>query len=80
MDRHLYFIHALDEEKSSASLPELHAILFGYINRNDDEIADLKKERIERSWRKAEGKTKREVELDNEKEIDMSEYRSGFGE
>jgi translation machinery-associated protein 16 len=62
------------------SLPELHQILQDYINRNDDEAADLVKERSERAWRKGEGKSKREVELDNGKIADDSEYRSGFGE
>lgn len=42
-------------------------------------MAELKKEREERSWRKTEGKTKREIELDNLKESDESEYKSGFG-
>lgn len=79
MDRHLYFVHALPDDKTSLSLPELHQLLADYIARNDDELEELKKERDERSWRKGEGKTKREVELDNLKTSDDSEYRSGFG-
>jgi hypothetical protein len=39
----------------------------------------LKKEREGRSWRKAEGKSKRESELEGIKEREESEYRSGFG-
>lgn len=79
VDRHIYFVHAMPDDQLSVSLPELHQILADYIARNDDEMAELRKEREERAWRKGEGKTKREVELDNAKEADESEYRSGFG-
>lgn len=78
MDRHLYFVHALPTDQTSISLPALHLLLLQYIARNDDEIALLQAERQTRAWRKSEGKTKREVELDSEKEKELSEYRSGF--
>lgn len=80
MDRHLYFIHALPSDATSLSLPQLHVLLKDYINRNATEITQLQQERsIREGWRKGEGKTKREIELDGEKEKDLSEYRSGFG-
>lgn len=79
VDRHLYFVHALPEESTSLSLPELHQVLLDYINRNSNEMDSLRKEREERSWRKLEGKCKREIELDVIKAGDEGEYRSGFG-
>lgn len=79
VDRHLYFVHALPDERTSVSLQELHQILVDYIHRNDSEIEELQKERETRAWRKAEGKGKREIELEKERENDESEYRSGFG-
>jgi translation machinery-associated protein 16 len=80
VDRHLYFVHALDTERTSISLPELHQLLKDYIFRNEDESKELAKERSERTWRKTEGKSKREIELDGEREKDQSEYRTGFRE
>jgi hypothetical protein len=79
VDRHLYFVHAIPEEATSLSLPELHQVLQDYIARDDNELVELAKEREQRAWRKGEGKTKREVELEKQKESDTSEYRSGFG-
>lgn len=79
VDRHLYFVHALPDERTSVSLEELHQILVDYIHRNDSEIEELQKERETRAWRKAEGKGKREIELEKERDEDESEYRSGFG-
>lgn len=64
----------------SVSLPELHQILMDYINRDEEEVVQLEAERKERSWRKAEGKTKRELELEQQKIEELGEYRSGFGE
>ncbi|KAL8279128.1 hypothetical protein RQP46_008384 [Phenoliferia psychrophenolica] len=78
VDRQVYFVHALAEDRTSVSLPELHQILRDYIGRNDDEAAELKKEREGRAWRKGEGKNKREMELDGQREAEESEYRSGF--
>ncbi|KAK4704854.1 translation machinery-associated protein 16, partial [Phenoliferia sp. Uapishka_3] len=78
VDRHVYFVHALPEDREAVTLPELHQILRDYIGRNDDEAAELKKEREGRAWRKGEGKSKREMELDVQREGEESEYRSGF--
>ncbi len=51
-----------------------------YINRNEDEVAELIREREQRnSWRKGEGKNKREMELEKQKVEDEAEYRAGFG-
>lgn len=80
MDRHLHFIHAISDDVEAVSLPELHQILQDYINRDEEEIVELEAERKERSWRKQEGKTKRELELEQQKIEELGEYRSGFGE
>jgi hypothetical protein len=80
VDRHLHFIHAMNDEVDAVSLPELHQILQDYINRDEEEIVQLAAERKERSWRKAEGKTKRELELEQQKIEELGEYRSGFGQ
>lgn len=70
----------MNDEVEAVSLPELHQILQDYINRDEEEIVELEAERKERSWRKAEGKTKRELELEQQKIEELGEYRSGFGE
>lgn len=72
-------MHALPEDVDHVSLPELHKLLEDYINRDDNEVLELEADRKERSWRKAEGKTKREIELEQQKIEDLGEYRSGFG-
>ena len=80
VDRHLYFVHALDEDTTSVTLPELHQIMRDYINRNEDEMAELAREREQRnSWRRGEGKNKREMELEKLMVEDEAEYRAGFG-
>jgi hypothetical protein len=78
VDRHLYFVHALPSDATSISLPELHGLLEDYINRNENEMAELEKERNARSWRKTEGKGKRETEMDKQREVETAEYKSGF--
>ncbi|GAA6010254.1 hypothetical protein JCM10207_005688 [Rhodosporidiobolus poonsookiae] len=78
IDRHLYFVHAIPDDATSLSLPDLHTLLSDYINRNESEIVELAAERQARSWRKTEGKGKREVELEKEREDELSEYKSGF--
>lgn len=80
MDRQLHFVHALPEEATSISLPELHQLIVDYIARDDDELLELEIERKERKWRKGEGKSKREIEIEKRKEIEEEEYRTGFGE
>lgn len=80
VDRHLYFVHALPEDVTSISLPELHQILKDYINRNESELVELAAERANRtSWRKGEGKGKRETELEKLREDEESQYKVGFG-
>ncbi|GAA5899152.1 Tma16p [Sporobolomyces salmoneus] len=79
VDRHLYFVHALPEDVTSISLPELHQILKDYINRNESELVELAAERANRtSWRKGEGKGKRETELEKLREDEESQYKVGF--
>ncbi|KPV78030.1 uncharacterized protein RHOBADRAFT_50551 [Rhodotorula graminis WP1] len=79
VDRLLYFVHALSEDTTSLSLPELHDVLHGYLNRHASELVDLAHERESRSnWRKTEGKGKREIELEELRKEETSEYRSGF--
>ncbi|BGP28417.1 translation machinery-associated protein 16 [Rhodotorula toruloides] len=78
MDRHLYFVHALPSDATSVSLPDLHQILNDYLNRNEAELVELKHEREGRSWRKGEGKGKRETELEKLREEEESEYKTGF--
>ncbi|GAA5886047.1 hypothetical protein JCM16303_003845 [Sporobolomyces ruberrimus] len=79
VDRHLYFVHSLPEDATSISLPDLHQILQDYINRNESELIELAAERLNRnSWRKNEGKGKRETELEKLKEEEQSQYRVGF--
>lgn len=81
VDRHLYFVHSLPEDATSISLLDLHQILQDYINRNESELIELAAERLNRnSWRKNEGKGKRETELEKLKEEEQSQYRVGFGE
>ncbi|GAA5949772.1 hypothetical protein JCM3765_007683 [Sporobolomyces pararoseus] len=78
VDRHLYFVHALPEDATSISLPELHQILQDYINRNESELVDLAAERANRTWRKGEGKSKRETELEKLREDEQNQYKVGF--
>lgn len=78
MDRHLYFVHALPSDATSISLIELHGLLEDYINRNEGEMAELERERAARSWRKTEGKGKRETEMDKQREVELAEYKTGF--
>ncbi|GAA5849858.1 hypothetical protein JCM5353_001720 [Sporobolomyces roseus] len=78
VDRHLYFVHALPEDATSISLPDLHQILIDYINRNESELVELAAERAARTWRKTEGKGKRETELEKLKEDEESQYKVGF--
>lgn len=73
-------MHALPSEATSLSLPELHSLLHAYLDRNQAELADLVAERKGRgSWRKTEGKGKREVEIEKTREAEVQEYKSGFG-
>ncbi|KAM0752983.1 hypothetical protein T439DRAFT_323599 [Meredithblackwellia eburnea MCA 4105] len=78
VDRHVYFVQALPQESSSISLPELHQLVHDYIARNDQEAQELATERESRAWRKKEGKSKRELEIDQQKKEELSEYRAGF--
>ncbi|GAA6063807.1 hypothetical protein JCM10212_001638 [Sporobolomyces blumeae] len=78
VDRHLYFVHALPEDATSLPLSELHHLVQDYINRNESELVDLAHERSQRQWRKGEGKSKRETELEKLKESETGEYKSGF--
>ncbi|GAA5975074.1 hypothetical protein JCM11641_000021 [Rhodosporidiobolus odoratus] len=79
VDRHLYFVHALPSDSTSLSLPELHALVVDYINRHESEMVQLAAEREGRNnWRKTEGKGKREVEIEKEREELRGEYKSGF--
>ncbi|BGP36279.1 translation machinery-associated protein 16 [Rhodotorula kratochvilovae] len=78
VDRLLYFVHAIPEDATSLSLPELHDVLVGYLHRHQSELVALAAEREARSWRKTEGKGKREVEIEKMQEEETSEYRSGF--
>jgi hypothetical protein len=81
VDRHLFFVHALPAEATSLSLPELHQLLESYLDRNQPELVDLQHERESRgSWRKSEGKGKREVEIEKTREQEVQEYKAGFGE
>ncbi|TNY23807.1 hypothetical protein DMC30DRAFT_280633 [Rhodotorula diobovata] len=81
VDRLLYFVHALPEGTTSLSLPELHDVLHGYLHRHESELVSLAHEREARqSWRKTEGKGKRETELEKLRDEETGEYRSGFGE
>lgn len=80
VDRLLYFVHALPDDTTSLSLAELHDVLHGYLHRHASELVDLAHEREARSsWRKTEGKGKRETELEELRKEETSEYRSGFG-
>jgi translation machinery-associated protein 16 len=72
-------VHALPEDATSISLPDLHQILQDYINRNESELVELAAERANRTWRKAEGKGKRETELEKLREDEQSQYKVGFG-
>ncbi|GAA5981063.1 hypothetical protein JCM10908_003970 [Rhodotorula pacifica] len=79
IDRHLFFVHALPSDCTSLSLPELHALLVSYLDRNQSELVDLQHEREARgSWRKSEGKGKREVEIEKIREDEVQEYKAGF--
>ncbi|GAA5966099.1 hypothetical protein JCM8115_004932 [Rhodotorula mucilaginosa] len=79
VDRHLFFVHALPAEATSLSLPELHQLLESYLDRNQPELVDLQHERESRgSWRKSEGKGKREVEIEKTREQEVQEYKAGF--
>ncbi|GAA5878933.1 hypothetical protein JCM1840_000845 [Sporobolomyces johnsonii] len=78
IDRHLYFIHALPEDATSIPLADLHQILHDYINRSESELVQLAADREARSWRKSEGKSKQEIELEKQKDIEMNEYKAGF--
>jgi len=53
--------------------------LTDYINRNESELVELAAERAARTWRKTEGKGKRETELERLKEDEESQYKVGFG-
>ncbi|KAM0793790.1 hypothetical protein ACM66B_001207 [Microbotryomycetes sp. NB124-2] len=79
VDRLLYFVHALPEEQEKLSLDELHQTVVDYINRDDAERDELEQQRRQRSnWRKTEGKSKRETEIDKQKEQELLEYKTGF--
>ncbi|KAM0793791.1 hypothetical protein ACM66B_001207 [Microbotryomycetes sp. NB124-2] len=81
VDRLLYFVHALPEEQEKLSLDELHQTVVDYINRDDAERDELEQQRRQRSnWRKTEGKSKRETEIDKQKEQELLEYKTGFGQ
>lgn len=74
-------MHALPAEATSLSLPELHDLLESYLDRNQPELVELQHERESRgSWRKSEGKGKREVEIEKTREQEVQEYKAGFGE
>ncbi|CEQ38568.1 SPOSA6832_00022, partial [Sporobolomyces salmonicolor] len=79
IDRHLYFIHALPDDATSIPLADLHQILHDYINRSESELVQFAADREARSWRKAEGKSKQEIELEKQKDIETNEYKAGFG-
>ncbi|GAA6041637.1 hypothetical protein JCM8097_007785 [Rhodosporidiobolus ruineniae] len=78
IDRHLFFVHALPSDATSISLADLHQLVADYMSRNESELAKLESERQARSWRKTEGKGKREVEIEKQRADEESEYRSGF--
>ncbi|GAA5883599.1 hypothetical protein JCM3774_002106 [Rhodotorula dairenensis] len=79
VDRHLFFVHALPAEASSLSLAELHQLVEQYLDRNQPEAIDLQRDRESRgSWRKGEGKGKREVEIEKTREHELQEYKTGF--
>ncbi|KDE09797.1 hypothetical protein MVLG_00196 [Microbotryum lychnidis-dioicae p1A1 Lamole] len=78
VDRHLWFVHSIPDDRTSLSLPELHQTIHDYIHRDEIEMVQLAQERTERSWRKAEPKSKREVELEKQREQEKDEYRTGF--
>lgn len=79
VDRHLYFVHALPEDRDYITLPELHQLIADYIERDSAELVELAAERDGRKkWRSGEGKTKREVEIEKQMETDRNEYKSGF--
>ncbi|SCV68499.1 BQ2448_620 [Microbotryum intermedium] len=78
VDRHLWFVHSIPEDRTSLSLPELHQTIHDYIHRDEIELVQLAQERQQRSWRKAEPKSKREVELEKQREQEKDEYRTGF--
>ncbi|GAA5933898.1 hypothetical protein JCM1841_003110 [Sporobolomyces salmonicolor] len=78
IDRHLYFIHALPDDATSIPLADLHQILHDYINRSESELVQFAADREARSWRKAEGKSKQEIELEKQKDIETNEYKAGF--
>lgn len=69
----------MPDDATSISLPELHQVLQDYINRNESELVELAAERANRTWRKAEGKGKRETELEKLREDEQNQYKVGFG-
>lgn len=79
MERHLWLIDALQDSAALASLSTMHSLVQAWLARNDDEIDELEKARKERgSWRKAEGKSQRQMNLEAQRETDALEYKSGF--
>lgn len=60
-------------------MDEMHALVREYIGRNAEDLAVLEAERMSRSWRKTESKSKKETEIDMLRERDEAEYRTGFG-
>ncbi|KAK4052223.1 translation machinery-associated protein 16 [Microbotryomycetes sp. JL221] len=79
VDRLLHFVHSLPEHDNCMTLDQLHQAVIDYIHRDDLKLNELEQQRTLRTnWRRSEGKSKREVELEKQQQQDTEEYKTGF--
>ncbi|OAD05535.1 hypothetical protein MUCCIDRAFT_80621 [Mucor lusitanicus CBS 277.49] len=74
-ERWLWFRYAFEEDKSVATKPEMHELIELYLERHDDEINELEKDRS-RGHKKP--KNARQQLLESIKAREASEYISGM--
>jgi len=73
VDRHLYFVYAMDPSSSKITLAELHELVSTFLNRLNDDIAAEVSER-----RSGRPKTLRHERLEAERDRGHREYVEGF--
>ncbi|KAI8646246.1 translation machinery-associated protein 16 [Parasitella parasitica] len=74
-ERWLWFRYAFDEDKTVATKPEMHELIELYLERHDEEISELEKERC-RGHKTPKGA--RQQLLESVKIREISEYISGM--
>ncbi|KAJ1964971.1 translation machinery-associated protein 16, partial [Dimargaris xerosporica] len=72
-ERYLWFRYAMDEERDTLTLSELHELMESYIARNDEEIQTLKDSR-----RKGQPPPKKLQMLETLRKQNQSEYANGM--